>query len=93
MSDNFKPDALYRNDYIKLRELSIGYTLPKQWSEKVKMQKVTVSLIARNLFYLYKTLPNVDAESILGTKGQNTYHEQSFLPTIRTYGFGVNVSF
>ena len=93
MSDYFQPDALYRNDYIKLREISIGYTLPKQWSEKIKMQKVTLSLIARNLFYLHKTLPNVDAESILGTKGQNTFHEQSFLPTVRTYGFGVNVSF
>ena len=93
MSEYFQSDALYKNDYIKLREISIGYTLPKRWSETVKMQKITVSFIARNLFYLYKTLPNVDAESILGTKGQNTFHEQSFLPTIRTYGFGVNVSF
>ena len=93
MSGGFQPDALFRNDYIKLREVAIGYTLPASWTERVKIQKVTVSLVARNLFYLYKTLPHVDAESILGTRGQNAFHEQSFLPTIRTYGFGVNVSF
>jgi iron complex outermembrane receptor protein len=92
-SNGFQPDALFKNDYIKLREVSIGYTLPQRWSEAISVQKVTVSLIARNLFYLYKTLPNVDAESILGTTGQNAFHEQSFLPTIRTYGFGINVSF
>ena len=93
MSDAFQPDALFRNDYIKLREVSIGYTLPKKWSEKILLQKLTVSLIARNLFYLYKTLPNLDAESTLGTSGQNAYHESSFYPTTRTYGFQVNVSF
>jgi len=93
MSRAFQPDALYKNDYIKLREVALGYTLPRSWSNQVGLQKVTVSLIARNLFYLYKTLPNVDAESILGTNGRNTWHEQSYLPTVRTYGFGINVSF
>jgi iron complex outermembrane receptor protein len=93
MSDAFQPDALYKNDYIKLREVSIGYTLPKKWSEKAMMQKITVALNARNLFYLYKTLPNVDTESTLGTSGDAAYREQSFYPAIRTYGFSINVSF
>jgi len=93
MSDAFQPDALYRNDYIKLREVSIGYTLPKKWSEKVMMQKVNLALNARNLFYLYKTIPNIDVESTLGTSGENSYREQSFYPATRTYGFAINVSF
>jgi len=93
MDDAFQPDALYRNDYIKLREISVGYTLPKRWSDKLALQKVTVQFNARNLFYLYKTLPNVDAESTLGTSGSNAWHEQSFYPAIRSYGIGVNISF
>jgi iron complex outermembrane receptor protein len=93
MSDAFQRDALYKNDYIKLRELALSYTLPSKWSKKVKMEKVTVQAIARNLFYLYKTLPNVDAESTLGTSGTASYQEQSYIPTIRTYGFGINFSF
>lgn len=93
MSTSFQPDALYRNDYVKLREVSIGYTLPQKWSNKLKLQKVTVQFNARNLFYFYKTLPNVDAESTLGTSGTNSFFEQSFYPTMRSYGFGVNISF
>ena len=93
MSTFFQPDALYKNNYIKLREVAISYSLPKHWSQKVKMEKITAQLIARNLFYLYKTLPNVDAESTVGTSGANSYMEKSFYPTARTYGFGLTVSF
>lgn len=96
LSDNstaFQPDALYKNNYIKLREISLSYALPKAWSEKFKLEKVTVSLNARNLFYLYKSVPNVDPESVVGTDGINSALEKSFYPTIRTYGFGINVSF
>ena len=93
MSSSFQRDALYKNDYIKLREIALSYTLPKKWVEKVRMEKVTLQLIGRNLFYLYKTLPNVDAESAQGTSGQAAFHEQSFLPSIRTLGFGINLSF
>ena len=93
MSDAFQPDALYRNDYIKLREVSVSYILPTKWTSRIALQKVTLQLVARNLFYLYKSLPNLDAESALGTSGQNAYHESSFYPTSRTYGFGLVVSF
>lgn len=92
MSDAFQPDALYKNNYIKVRELSLDYTVPKSVSEKLSMQKVTLSFIARNLFYLYKSLPNVDAESVLGT-GNNSFAEKSFYPSMKTIGFGVNISF
>jgi iron complex outermembrane receptor protein len=93
MGDAYQPDMLYRNDYIKLREVAIGYTLPKRWSETLKLQRVTVQLNARNLFYLYKTLPNLDAESALGTSGKNVWEERSYLPTMRSYGFKVDISF
>ena len=96
LSDNssaFQQDALYRNDYIKLREISLGYTLPKKWTDALRLQRVTVQFNARNLFYLYKTLPNVDAESTLGTSGTNSFMEKTYLPTTRSYGFGVNISF
>ncbi|MCD9019840.1 SusC/RagA family TonB-linked outer membrane protein [Parachryseolinea silvisoli] len=88
--EGFQPDNVYKNDYIKVRELSLSYTIPQSWVEKVKLQKVTVTAFARNLFYLYKTLPNLDAESALGG---SSYYEYSFLPTVRSYGFGVNASF
>jgi iron complex outermembrane recepter protein len=90
VSTGFQPDNLFKNDYIKLREISVSYTVPQKFVEKIRLQKVTVSLIARNLFYLYKTIPNIDPESSMGA---NSYYENSFYPSVRSYGFGVNASF
>lgn len=90
MGGDLQPDYIFKNDYIKLREVAFSYTLPKKISEQLRLQKLTFTVNARNLFYLYKTLPNVDAESNLGS---NTTMEYTLVPSIRTIGFGVNVSF
>ncbi|MBV8252932.1 MAG: SusC/RagA family TonB-linked outer membrane protein [Chitinophaga sp.] len=90
MSSGWGPDRLFKNDYIKLRELSVAYDLPRKWLQPIHLQGVKVTAAARNLFYLYKTLPNVDPESTLGT---DIYIENSFYPSVRSYSVGVNVSF
>lgn len=90
MSGDLQPDNISKNSYIKFREIGIAYTIPKKIVEKFNMQKVTLSLNARNLFYIYKSIPNIDAESTLGA---NSYEEYSFLPSIRSFGFGITASF
>lgn len=90
MSADLQPDNVYKNNYIKFREIGISYTIPKKIVEKAKLQKVTLTATARNLFYLYKSIPNIDAESTLGT---NSYEEYSFFPTTRSFGLGATVSF
>ncbi|HRO85917.1 MAG TPA: SusC/RagA family TonB-linked outer membrane protein [Niabella sp.] len=59
--------AIYNNDYIKLREASLSYVLPVRLNSKWNLQNLTLSIYGRNLFYLYKTLPYVDAEDGTGT--------------------------
>jgi iron complex outermembrane receptor protein len=90
MQDNLQPDFIYKNNYVKMREIALSYTLPKAISEKAKLQKVTLTLSGRNLFYLYKSIPNIDSESLQGT---NSFLEYSIFPMHRSWGFGVNVSF
>jgi len=90
LGQNYAPDGLHKNDYIKLRELSLSYSLPKDIVSKMGMQKMTVSFIARNLFYLYKTIPNLDPESALGT---DSWVENSAYPTATSIGMGLNISF
>jgi TonB-linked SusC/RagA family outer membrane protein len=90
MNEWFQPDNLLKNDYIKVREAALMYTIPKSITSKMKLQKVSVSLIARNLFYLYKTIKNIDPESSLGS---DQFTEYSPLPQMRTYGFRVDLSF
>jgi iron complex outermembrane receptor protein len=84
------PDRLSKNNYVKFREISVDYTLPTRLSDMLKLQKLTVTAAVRNLGYIYKSIPNIDAESTLGAQG---YIENSFYPSLRTFTLGVNVSF
>ncbi len=40
---------LYNGDYIKLKNLSLGYTLPQKWVTKVAMQNAPIYVSAENL--------------------------------------------
>ena len=72
--------------------MALTYTFPKKFSENLKTQKLSVGLTARNLFYIYKSIKNIDAESMLGT-GNDSWIENTNFPSLRSYGFRVNVSF
>ena len=86
----FQPDNLVKNDYIKFREFALTYTIPKSIVSKLKLQKLSVAFVARNLFYLYKTIKYIDPESALGS---NQFTEYSPYPQMRSLGFKINVSF
>ncbi len=86
---------MYNNNYVKLRELTLNFDLPAAWTRHVPARNVRVSLVGRNLFYVYKTVPNVDPESATSTvdyrQGLNDY--QSYHPTTRSIGFKITGSF
>ena len=86
-------DQIYNNTYIKFRELSLTYSIPSQIYSKIKLQGLSVSLIGSNLFYIYKSIPNVSPESVLGTKAQNAYVEYTSYPMARSFGFSLKARF
>src|SRR6266513_2698635 len=89
------PQVVYNNNYIKLRELTLSFDLPAAWTRHVPARNLRLSLIGRNLFYLYKTLHNVDPESATSTvdyrQGLNDYI--GYHPTTRSLGFKISGSF
>jgi iron complex outermembrane recepter protein len=89
------PQIVYNNNYIKLRELTLSFDLPVAWTRHVPARNLRLSLIGRNLFYLYKTVPNVDPESATSTvdfrQGLNDYI--GYHPTTRSLGFRITGSF
>jgi iron complex outermembrane receptor protein len=86
----WRPDEIRDNTYAKFREAALSYTLPQQWTQAVKIQRLTLAITARNLFYIYKSIENIDPEALLGT---NSWVENSNYPTSRTFGFNVNIGF
>jgi len=88
LSDRFVYDA----SFIKLRQMSLGYSLPQALLSKTPMQTVRLSVVGRNLLLLYSNVPNVDPESnYSNTNAQGfDYFGQ---PTTRTLGFNLKVGF
>jgi iron complex outermembrane recepter protein len=94
-SQGIYTQVVYKNNYVKLRELALSFDLPAAWTRHVPARNLRLSLIGRNLFFLYKTVPNIDPESATSTvdyrQGLNDY--QSYHPTTRSLGFKITGSF
>ena len=92
-SNNIAEEFIYDASFIKLRELSLGYTFPKAWMNKIKyVDGVNVSLVARNLFTLLKHTDNIDPEAAYNTSnGQGL--ELNGYPATRNIGFNINIKF
>jgi len=92
ISDKIAEEYIRDTDFIKFRELSIGYNLPKKVLENIFVKDVRVSLIARDLFFIKRDVENIDPEAGLGnTNGQGL--ERFGVPATRSLGFSVNVKF
>ena len=76
--------------FIKLRQVSISYSLPAKLFNNV-IQGATVSLVARNLFYLMKKTDNIDPEAAFTANAQGL--ELGGVPPSRTYGLNLNFKF
>jgi len=74
----------------RLRELSIGYSLPVKNSP---LKNITVSAVGRNLFYIYNACKwfDPDVSYDLSTNGQGA--ESAFLPGCRNIGFNIKLTF
>lgn len=76
---------MYKGDYLAIRELALSYSLPKNWMDRIKAQKIEFSVTGQNLGYLSEAKFVTDHESGGGTDVTN--------PLPRTVIFGVNITF
>ena len=82
---------IYDNTYVKLREFTLSYAFPRKMLGKV-VNALSVSFVARNLFNLYKNVPNIDPDSNYNNStGMGL--EFGSLPSRRSFGLNVNLKF
>ncbi|MGS2741603.1 SusC/RagA family TonB-linked outer membrane protein [Sinomicrobium sp. M5D2P17] len=92
LAQNVTRTSIVDGDFIKFRQLSIGYTLPDELFEKMPVLKgVDISLVARNLFFLMRKADNIDPEANFGSTIDYSGIEGTSLPSTRS--FGVNINF
>lgn len=88
--------AVFDGTVYRLREITLGYTLPTKWVSKLKLSNVTISLSGRNLWYLAPNIPKYtnfdpDINSVVGAGTQGV--ETGGAPSTKRYGINLNVTF
>lgn len=84
---------VYDASYVKLRELSISYTLSNESLKSLKFLKgLTFSIIGRNLWLIHSNVPNIDPESTYSISNGQGY-EYGSLPQRQSYGFNLTAKF
>ena len=80
--------------YLRFKNLTVGYTLPKKWLDKVRVDKVRVYFTGENLHYwspLKKNCLYVDPESAF-SRSSNVDNHMSYTWQ-KTMMFGIDITF
>jgi hypothetical protein len=70
---------------VSLRNVTLAWTMPKQWISKVGLSSVRLNLTVQNAVNFYNPYPDKSWASWGGTYGR--------YPNLRKFTMGVNVSF
>jgi len=83
---------IFDASYVKLREVKLSYNLPLKWIRSLRLAGASVSLVGRNLLILHRNVDDIDPEVAFNT-GNGQGLESLSNPTIRSYGFNINLKF
>ncbi len=94
-NDNDRLSDRYIEDgsYIRIKNITLGYTLPKKWLEKLKIENLRAQINIQNLltFTKYK---GYDPEIGVSTASTNVMGlDNGRYPSPTVYSFGVNITF
>lgn len=81
ISDYWKYDA----SYLRLKTFQLGYTLPAQWTQKAKIERLRVYCSGNNLLTVDKLPKGFDPEYPMG--------HTPIYPITGNYVFGINLTF
>jgi len=85
-------EYVYDASYVKLRELSLSYTIPAKLVKKTPFTKISASFVGRNLWIIHKNTPYFDPETSQSAGNIQGIADGAY-PSTRTLGFNVSLSF
>ncbi len=92
-SNSIESSSVFDASYVKLRQVTLGYSLPKKLLENTFIDAVKVSVVGRNLAILYKKAPHIDPETGFSSANGEQGQEFGQYPSARNLGFNVNLQF
>lgn len=88
--------AVFDGTVYRLREISLGYSLPSTLVKRLKLTAVNISVNGRNLWFLAPNVPKYtnfdpDINSVVGSGTQGV--ETGGAPSTKRYGVNLNITF
>jgi TonB-linked SusC/RagA family outer membrane protein len=94
IAQNVTKTHVLDGDFIKLRQLTLGYTIPASILQPLRyISGVQISLVGRNLWTVMSKSDNIDPEATFGSNVRYYGIEGTNLPTTRSYGVNLNIKF
>ena len=84
---------VYDRTYVKLREVSLRYELPRKFvnSLGIGLTRASIAFVANNPWLIYSAIPNIDPSEVVGT--DYYYLEGGQAMSTRTFGATINLTF
>lgn len=86
--------GILENSWVKMREISLSYSVPDKLIRKVRIfQSLNLNVTGRDLFYIYTTLPDhINPEGIMGSGNAQGFEWASY-PGVRSVTLGLKAAF
>jgi hypothetical protein len=94
-SKNKQTSTRYLHDasYLRLKQLSLGYTLPNKWTQRISISKARIYVTGQNIL-TFTNLSKVFDPEIIGTAGSATGSTGIMnYPVAKTWSVGLNITF
>lgn len=77
----------------RLREVTVGYRLPASLISQLPVSNIQVSLVGRNLFFIYRKSDSIEPDVITGTSVASEGFQSFSPPMTRSFGANVKIDF
>lgn len=92
-NNDVESSSVFDASYVKLRQITLGYSLPKRFLKNTPIESLKFSVVGRNLAILYKKAPHIDPETGFSSANGEQGQEFGQYPSARNIGFNVNLKF
>ena len=83
---------LFDGSYFKIKQIQLGYTLPKKWVNKIAVSNLRLYASLEN-FFTFTSYPGLDPETATANTASSIGIDMGTYPTAKQLIFGVNLSF
>ncbi len=86
--------GIFDASYVKLREITLSYSLPQSVIENTPFGSFSIGLEARNLWLIHSEVPHIDPETnFFGTSLIGEGVEFNSIPSTRSFGANIRFTF